>query len=471
MHARRSTAARRRLFPFVGLALAAWTVVAAGARADDWPQWLGPQRDGIWREKGILAAFPKEGPTIRWRTPIGAGYSGPAVADGRVFITDRKLAAGANNPDSGFARNSIQGSERVHCLDEKTGKILWTHEYDCPYQISYPAGPRTTPIVSGGKVYTLGAMGDLLCLDAMNGKVLWSKNFPRDYQVTVPLWGFAASPLLDGDRLICLVGGPGHVAVAFHKDTGKELWRALSAREPGYAPPMIYEVAGKRQLIVWHPESVNSLDPETGKVYWSQPFGAQPAGPGRKMLKAALSIPTPRLMGDLLFVTAFYDGSLMLKLDTDRPGASVLWESTSRSEQPDRTDFLHSIMSTPVLKDGYIYGVCSYGELRCLDAKTGQRIWSTRQPTGGAEVRWANAFLTPQGDRTILFNEHGDLIIAKLSPKGYEEISRANILTPTNRMAGAGRRVIWSHPAYADRCVFARNDNEIVCVSMAESGR
>jgi len=441
------------------------------SRADDWPQWFGPQRDGVWRETGLIAQFPAAGPTIRWRTPIGAGYSGPAVAQGRVYVTDYTLPAGKKYPSNPFGKDEVPGTERVLCLDEATGKILWKHEYSCPYQISYPAGPRTTPVVSGGKVYTLGAMGDLLCLDAPSGKVLWSKNFPKDYEVHVPLWGFAGNPLLDGDRLICLVGGPGSVAVAFHKDTGKELWRALSANQPGYAPPVIYEVAGKRQLIIWHPESVNSLDPETGKVYWSQPFGFEKTGSRPPMVKAALTISTPRLLGDLLFVTAFYDGPLMLKLYTDRPGAQVLWQGKSHSEAADRTDGLHSIVSTPVLKDGFIYGVCSYGELRCLDAKTGQRLWSTRQPTGGEEVRWANAFLVPQGDRYILFNEHGDLIIAKLSPKGYEEVSRAHILTPTNTMAAPpGRRVIWSHPAFADRCVFARNDEEIVCVSMAANG-
>src|SRR5437764_62393 len=180
------------------------------------------------------------------------------------------------------------------------------------------------------------------------------------------MWGFAGHPLIDGKKLICLVGGEGSVAVAFHKDTGKEIWRALSAKEPGYAPPMIYEAAGKRQLIIWHPESINSLNPETGAVYWSQPFGSQKLGGGKSMLKAALSIPTPRLDGDLLFVTAFYDGPMMLKLDADKPGAKVLWRGKRFGETPDKTDGLHSIMSTPFLQDGYIYGVCSYGELRCL---------------------------------------------------------------------------------------------------------
>jgi outer membrane protein assembly factor BamB len=378
------------------------------------------------------------------------------------------VAPGDKNPKDSFGRQPTPGKERVLCLDEASGKILWHHDYDCTYQISYAAGPRTTPVVAGGKVYTLGAMGDLFCFDAKSGVVVWSKNLPKEYGVDVPNWGFAGHPLLDGDRLICLVGGKGSVAMAFHKDTGKEIWRALSAQEPGYAPPMLFDVAGQKQLIIWHPESINALDPLTGKVYWSQPFGGKIGG--KSMLQAALSIPTPRLDGDRLFVTAFYDGPLLLQLAQDKP--QVVWRGKGRGEMPDQTDGLHSIMSTPVLKDGYIYGVCSYGELRCLKADTGERLWETRLPTGDKELRWANAFLVPQGDRFVLFNELGDLILAKLSPKGYDEICRANILEPTNRMAGPpGRRVIWSHPAFANRSVYARNDREIVCVSLAAEGR
>jgi outer membrane protein assembly factor BamB len=437
--------------------LLVWTVTAL--RANDWPQWLGPQRDGVWRETGILERFTQKGPKVRWRTPISMGYSGPAVAGGRVYITDRTLPRGGQNSNDPFGRSSIAGKERVLCLDEATGKILWTQEYDCTYEVSYPSGPRTTPIVHEGKVYTLGAMGDLFCLDAGKGKVLWSKNFPRDYAAKVPMWGFSSNPLLDGNKIICLVGGKGGVAAAFDKDTGKELWHALEASEPGYSPPVIYDVGGKRQLIIWHPEAVNSLDPETGKVYWSQKF----------RVKSGLTAPMPRLMGDLLLVTSFYNGSMMLKLDRDRPAASVLWKGRSNSEQPDKTDGLHSIIPTPFLKDGYIYGVCSYGELRCLKADTGERVWSTLRATGNRDEpdeRWANAFLIAHGDRFFLPNEKGDLIIARLTPQGYEEISRAHILEPTNHMV-KGRLVVWSHPAFADRCVFARNDREIVCVSLA----
>ena len=447
------------------LVLPVFLVESCTARADDWPQWLGPRRDGVWRETGIVKAFPKEGPKVRWRTPIGAGYAGPAVAGDRVYVTDRILAPEAKNPANPFDKSKVPGKERVLCLDDATGKILWTHEYDCAYTISYPAGPRTTPVIHEGKVYTLGAMGDLFCLDAGTGKVIWSKNFPKDYQANVPMWGFSASPLLDGDKLVCLVGGSGSVAVAFHKDTGKELWRALSAKEPGYCPPVIIEAGGRRQLIIWHPEAVNSLDPETGNLYWSQPFE----------VGAGMTIPTPRQADDRLFLTCFYNGSMMLKLDADKPGATLMWKGKSKSPEPRLTDGLHSVMCTPYLKEGYIYGVCSYGELRCLKADTGERIWKTFQATTGSdeEQRWANAFIVARDDRFFLLNERGDLIIAQMTPKGYEELSRAHLLDPTNMMVQGQRpkdhpAVLWSHPAFAHRSIYARNDKEIICVSLAE---
>src|SRR6185295_17630318 len=301
--------------------------------ADDWPQWLGPQRDGVWRETGLVEAFPAQGPPVRWRVKIGGGYAGPAVANGRVYVTDRQLTPGATTPKNASDRAQIPGTERVLCLNEADGRILWQYEYDCPYAMSYPAGPRATPLVSGGKAYTLGAEGNLFCFDAAKGTVLWSRDFKKEFNVPTPVWGFAGHPLLDGNKLICLVGGQGTVAVAFDKDTGKELWRALSAKEPGYCPPMIYEAGGQRQLILWHPESLNSLDPETGKLYWSEPFAVQ----------SGLTIPTPRKEGDWLFLTAFYNGSILLRLDSDKPGASVVWRGKKNSEKD--TQDLHSIMS------------------------------------------------------------------------------------------------------------------------------
>jgi outer membrane protein assembly factor BamB len=284
---------------------------------------------------------------------------------------------------------------------------------------------------------------------------VWSRDFKKDFGTKTPLWGFAGHPLIDGKKLICLVGGEGSVAVAFDKDTGKELWRALSAKEPGYAPPMIYEFARKRQLIIWHPEAVNSLDPDTGKIYWTYPLTPP--------VRSGMTIASPRKAGDLLFLTSFYNGSLMLRVDSDKP--SRVWQSKKVSEMD--TDGLHSVMSTPVLENGYIYGPCSYGQFRCLKADTGERIWETFEPTTGKSVRWGNAFIVKNGERYFLFNEKGDLIIAKLTPEKYEEISRAHLLDPTN--PDPGRPVVWSHPAFANRCVYARNDKEIVCVSLASS--
>ena len=438
-----------------GLSLCGVLMFCAGALfADDWPQWLGPNRDSVWRESGIVERFPTNGPPVCWRSRIGAGYSGPTVAKGCVYVTDRRLAADESNPSDPFQRGIIRGLERVLCLNEADGKLLWQHEYECPYTISYPAGPRVAPLVSGGKVYTLGAEGNLFCLDAASGKVIWSRDFKKDFNLKAPLWGFAGHPLLDGPRLICLVGGPGSTAVAFDKDTGKELWRALSAEEPGYASPIICDAGGQRQLIVLHPEAANSLDPVTGAVYWSVPFKS----------RSGLTVATPRKLGDWLFFTSFYGGSLMLQLDAAKPAATTAWRTLKGTEKD--TTHLNAILCTPFLEDGYIYGVCSYGQLRCLKADTGQRVWETfKATTSGEPVRWANAFLVKNGDRFFLANEKGDLIIARLSARGYEEISRAHLLEPTNK--DCGRPVVWSHPAFANRRLYARNDKELICVDLA----
>jgi outer membrane protein assembly factor BamB len=431
---------------------------AAGLRADDWPQWLGPQRDSVWRETGIVRSFPAGGPPVVWRAEIGSGYSGPAVAGERVYVFDHFFAKASDKPADPFARGSIPGSERILCLNAADGKVLWQHQYFCPYTVSYPAGPRTTPLVSDGKVFTLGAEGNLFCLDAATGSVVWSRDFKDDYKIKTPMWGFAGNPLLDGNRLICLAGGSNSTVVALDKNTGQEIWRALSAKEPGYCSPVIFEAGGVRQLIVWHPESVNSLNPETGQVYWS--FKSP------EPIRAGMTIATPRKMDDWLFLSSFYNGSWMLRLDASKPEASTVWQSQRVSEK--NTDALHSVLSTPFLQDGYIYGVCSYGQLRCLKADTGERLWETfsAATADGKEMRWANAFIIKNEDRFFLFNEKGDLIIANLTPKGYEEVSRAHVIEPVN--LDAGRPVVWSHPAFAHRRMYARNDREIICVDLAQ---
>lgn len=422
-------------------ALGLFCSVSTQVRADDWPQWGGPQRDCAWRETGIVRKLPEGQMPRVWSTPLGEGYAGPAVADGKVFITDF------------IDRKAAQGQERVQCLDAETGKVIWSHSWPVRYDISYPAGPRATPVVDSHLVYVIGATGQMFCFEAADGKIVWQKDFQKDYSTTLPTWGIAASPLVLDNQLITLVGGAdGATVVSFNKLTGKENWRAVNDPQIGYCPPMLFELHGEPQLIVWHPEAITGLSPRTGEQLWEVPFAIQ----------AGLTIPTPQKVGERLFFTSFYNGSMMLDFAASSQ-PKIVWKGNSNSEI--KTDGLHSIMSTPLVTDTHIYGVCSYGQLRCLDAKTGKRVWETFDATGNG--RWWNAFLIPNGDKVFLHNEQGDLIIAELSPEGYKEISRAKLIEPTRPVQR--RMTIWSHPAFAMKSVFARNDKEIIRVNLAES--
>lgn len=433
------------------IALLLHVLVGHGA---DWPQWLGPGRDAVWREEGILRKFPESGLKIRWRSPIRSGYTGPAVADGRVFVMDRKLAPGAKNPENLFKRGSIPGNERILCLDQKTGRVLWQHEYDSDYTVSYPKGPRATPSVSGNLVVCLGAEGDLHCLDTRNGEVQWIRRFKEEFGAKTPTWGFAAHPLLDGDRVISLVGGDGSAVVAFDRQTGQEMWRALTTKDVAYCAPVIYEIGGVRQLIVWLIDAVHSLDPMTGQVYWSHKWGVRGGG----------SIAIPRLLGDRLFLSTFFNGSLMLRVN-GKEQPEQLWISPKITTKD--TTFLHALNCVPWLEGEHLYGVCNYGQFRCLQIQDGERVWESLKPVGIEKPRRnANAFIVRHEDRFILCPDSGELVIAKLSPAGYEEIDRTRLIDPTDR--DGGRPIVWSHPAFAGRCVFARNDREIICASLAQ---
>jgi outer membrane protein assembly factor BamB len=413
--------------------------------ADDWPEWRGTGREGVWEEDGILTAFPEGGLTYTWRVPVAAGYSGPAVAGGRVFVTDFRRGEG------------VRGTERVLCLDEATGKVLWTHEWPVEYRgldSNYAIGPRATPTVDGDRVYVLGTMGALLALDVRTGEILWEKDFVEDFGTQVPPWGMTGAPLVEGNLLISLVGGEKDAkVVAFHKRTGAEVWRALpSDGEPGYNPPFLAEVGGVRQVIIWHPEAVAALAPDSGKLLWEVPFKSQ----------MGMTVATPVLHRDHLLVSAFFDGSMLLKLEGRT--ARKMWEGTSESEID--TEGLHALIGTPLLDAGQIYGICSYGQLRALDLETGRRLWESQEVTV-EKARWAAAFFVRNGDRVFINNDRGDLIIARLTEKGYREIDRTFLIEPTSparrREKGA---VHWSHPAYANRHIVVRNDREIVRASL-----
>ncbi|MGH7136020.1 MAG: PQQ-binding-like beta-propeller repeat protein [Pirellulales bacterium] len=429
-------------------ALALAVIWASAVHADDWPQWRGPTRDGVWHETGVVERFKASHLTPRWRVPISSGYSGPTVADGRVYVTDRVAEP--------------KQIERVHCVDSKTGERIWTHSYDCPYRdISYTAGPRAAVTIDEGRAYSLGAMGNFFCFEAASGKVLWQRDLAREYTVRMPIWGLACSPLIEGDLVILEIGGENACLVALDKATGENRWRALED-DASYAAPIIIEQAGRRVLVCWTGQHIAGLDPPTGKVLWTYPF------PPSKMV---LAISTPVVENDHLFVTAFYDGSLMLRLDQKKPAVEKIWRRVGKDER--HTDSLQSIMATPYMKDNFIYGVDSYGELRCLEGDTGDRVWESLEPipsdiqANPRLRRWFNIHMVENQGKTWMFTERGELIISRLSPQGYEEISRAKLIEPTRVQLNERGGVCWSHPAFANRHVFARNDNELIATDLS----
>lgn len=438
----------------IPLILTAVVSVAAPTEAEDWHQWRGVDRLGVWHETGILERFPNEGLKVSWRVPIGSGYAGPAVADGRVFVPDWH-----ENPDS----RTLDGTERLVVLDEHTGDILWTHEWQTSYRMiraTNAIGPRATPTVDGDRVYVLGATGRLVCLDVETGDVRWETDYVEDYDTYVPPWGLSSAPLVDGDRLIALVGGePDALVVAFDKRTGAEIWRSLHVEsDVGHAQPVIYDAGGTRQLIVWHPSALSSLDPETGDVYWEQEWETQDG----------VTVATPVRSGNYLLVSQLYYGSLMMRLSADQPSARLLWKGSSRSYEPDETDGLHSMITTPIIMGDYVYGVGSHGELRGLDARTGERLWVSDAMT--AQAAWSTAFMVRHGDRFFVNNDEGDLIIAHFTPSGYVELDRTKLIDTTSEAGyGTERQVNWVHPAYANRHVVQRNDREIIRASLAAS--
>ncbi|HEY2827540.1 MAG TPA: PQQ-binding-like beta-propeller repeat protein [Pirellulales bacterium] len=414
------------------------------AVADDWPQWRGPHRDGIWRENDVVEKFDAPQLPIQWRAEIGPGYSGPTVAAGRVYITDR-----LTEPTQ---------VERVHCFDSTTGKPLWSHTYDCPYVgVGYAAGPRASVTIDEGHAYSLGAMGNLFCFNAFTGEVLWQKDLKSQYNIQMPMWGIAAAPLVDGRRLILNIGGEHACVVALDKITGDEIWKSLD--DPvQYSAPIIIQQADKPVLVVWTGAGVVGLNPTTGAEYWREEM---------KPKQMPIGIATPVASGDRLFVSSFFDGSLMLKLTTDsqsgRPAVQRLWRKVGPDEQ--HTQSLHCMIGTPILDGNYVYGVDSYGQLRCLDAATGERIWESQDAV--PKARWATIHMVRHDDKVWMFNERGELLIGKLTPNGFEEISRTKVIDPTTAQLDQRGGVCWSHPAFADRHIFARNDQELVSATLA----
>jgi outer membrane protein assembly factor BamB len=395
-------------------------VLAPPGWADDWPQWRGPGRDGVWPAKGLPEAFPPGGLKPRWTRPVGGGYGGLAVAAGRVYLLDRQ--------------KEPREVERVVCLAAADGKPLWAHAYPVAYgKLDYGNGPRSTPTVYGGRVYAFGALGHLHCLDAATGKALWARDTARDFQGRVPTWGHACSPLLDGGRLVVQVGGEGACLVALDRHSGREVWRSLSDR-PGYSSPVLIDTGGRQQLVYWAAEHLSGLDPVTGRVLWQVPHTTS----------YDVTISDPVLHEGVLLVSDYWEGSLAVRLDGRGRDPRVLW----RGRRP-----LSLLMSTPLCRGGYAYALDRHDGLKCVELRTGREKWGGQHVTPKGQN--PHATLVWAGDRALILNAKGELILAELSPEGYREVSRAKVIGDT-----------WAAPAFAGGCLFARNDREVVCVPL-----
>jgi outer membrane protein assembly factor BamB len=411
--------------------------------AEDWPQWRGPARDGSWHETGLVEKFATDELQPLWTAPVGAGYSGPAVAGDRVFVTDR-----VPEPDE---------QERVLCLDRSTGASLWSFAYPCRYQdIDYALGPRASVTIADGRAFALGAMGHLHCLDAATGKLLWGMNLAAETRAIINVWGVTAAPLVVGGLVIVQIGGQADSClIGLDVRTGKQVWRALDGRA-SYSSPRLIRQGGQQVLLAWTGSWLAAVDPLTGRVLWKDPFKPQ---------KGIINVPDPVLdeSGQHVFLTSFYDGSFCFALKPDAALPDLVWQRRGASER--RTDALHSMIMTPLVRDGHVYGIDSYGEMRCLNLKTGDRVWE--DTTLLANGRWATAYFVQNGDRTWITTEKGEIVIARLTPKGFERISSARFITPVTSLRGRSHPIAWSHPAYAGKCLFARSDKELVCISLS----
>ena len=436
--------------------LAAQILFTTLACADDWTEWRGQDRLGVWRESGIVDRFPESGVKPTWTVEIGSGYSGPVVATGRVVTLDYRPKRGTE---------TAEAVERVVCLDEENGQEIWTDQWETHYRdmmASYNTGPRATPTIDGQRVYAVGAAGHIRCLRLSDGKLLWSKNGREEFQGTLPVWGISTAPIVHGNFVIFATGGAAEQIRAFDKLTGIEAWCAVpkDTYELGYSQFVIFEHAGVSQLIYWDPGAVWSLNPATGDVLWKVPM----------RVRHHMAIATPVRRGSRLLVSSFYSGSMLLEIDEHKPAAKRVWRIEGKGEKPGETAGLHSVITTPVIQGDHFYGTCSYGEFRGLELESGKRLWEDKTLT--RQGRWGSAYLVRHEDRYFMVNDEGELIILRLNPHGPEVVDRTQLIQPDTASGFGPKRfydstVNWCHPAYANRHVIIRNDHQMVRVSLA----
>lgn len=387
--------------------------------SDDWPQFLGPTRNGVYAGTPLASSWPKEGPPIVWQKKIGQGFSGPAVASGKLVLFHR-----------------LGEREIIEAFDAKTGGALWKFDYPTAYRddFGFDEGPRATPAIADGKVYAFGAEGTLHCLDVNSGKKLWSANIKEKFSAPKGFFGLACSPLIEGNLVILNIGGAnGAGIVAFDRKTGELAWKATD-EEASYSSPVATELGGKRVAVFFTRSGLMVLDPTTGQV--------QTQFPWRPRINASVSAATPLAIGSQIFLSASYDvGAILLDLKAARP--QKIWASD---------DALSNHYATSVHRNGFLYGFHGRQEsgpsLRCVELRTGAVKWS--------EDRFAAGTVTIAGDSLLLMLEDGRLLLGPATPERFKPSAQAQVLPFGVR----------AYPALAGGFLYARSKDKLVCLNL-----
>jgi outer membrane protein assembly factor BamB len=397
-------------------------IVLAGASAallaQDWPQILGPARNGIYAGPPIVPSFPRTGPPLVWKRDVGAGFSGPAVAGTRLFLFHR-----------------VNAKETLEALDTLTGKTIWSFDYPTAYRddFGFDEGPRAIPVVSGGRVFTHGADGMLHGIDAATGKKLWGIDSRRDFDSPKGYFGVASSPVVDGERVIVNVGGKKGGIVAFDAATGKTLWTA-TADEASYSAPIVADIGGQHTAVFFTRTGLVAIDPANGTVRYQYRWRARMA--------ASVNAATPIVFKDQIFLSASYGtGAVLLQVagNTVKP----IWSGD---------ESMSNHYSTSVLKDGYLYGFDGRQEfgqtLRCVEFATGKVTWNVDGFGAGSLLIADNTL--------VIMRESGELALASASPKGFKFNARAQLLPG----------VVRAYPALAAGRLYVRNERQLAAFDL-----
>ena len=401
------------------LLLALSVALIAQTGPSDWPQFLGPGRDGVYRGPALLETWPERGPRVLWRKDIGAGFAGPVVSQGHLILFHR-----ANN------------REIVEALDPATGNSQWKYDYPTAYRddFGFDEGPRAAPVIADGFVYTFGAEGQLNALDLATGKRLWGEDTRARFKVNKGFFGAAGSPIVDQGRVIANIGGAEAAGiVAFDAKTGKVLWTATND-EASYSSGIVTTIGGRRTAVFLTRTNLIGLDPATGKIFFQRRW--------RALQAASVNAATPVVVNDLIFVSAEYG-----------PGAGVLRvEGSTLTPLWTNDETLNNHYSTSVHRDGVLYGFHGRQEegqdLRAVDLRTGKVRWS--------QERFLAGNLILAGDRLVILRETGELVLAAASPTSYQQLARAFILPAPVR----------PFFALADGRLYARNEKMMVAVDL-----